>query len=126
MSIPDQLPQQGIEGIVLTSTFLFLAYVAVAARFYARHLQRKPVWVDDYLILVGLVRYDLCRVFFRSQKLRILTHLLAFPDVHYRYYCRRLSTYALSKVSFTPLSIADKIMQLFLKAVLIFILQIPQ
>lgn len=39
MSTADKLPQQGVEEIVITSTFLFIAYVAVAARFYARHLQ---------------------------------------------------------------------------------------
>lgn len=58
MATSDPLPQQGVEEIVITSTFLVLAYVAVAARFYARRLQRKPIWVDDYLIVAGLVRLD--------------------------------------------------------------------
>lgn len=55
MPIPSLLPQDGIELIVISSIFLFLAILAVIARFYSRFLSRRGVSIDDYLIVASLV-----------------------------------------------------------------------
>lgn len=49
------LPPGGIAIIVVNTVFLFLAIVAVIARFYSRYLQRKGPSTDDYLIVASLV-----------------------------------------------------------------------
>ncbi|PHH71188.1 hypothetical protein CDD82_6688 [Ophiocordyceps australis] len=51
----SSLPAGGVNVIIITTLFLALAYVAVALRFYARHIQKKSISVDDYLIVVGLI-----------------------------------------------------------------------
>ncbi|KUI72102.1 hypothetical protein VM1G_08049 [Cytospora mali] len=55
MSIQHPLPHGGAMEIVISSVFLLFAILAVIARFYSRSLQRKPISVDDYLIIAGLV-----------------------------------------------------------------------
>lgn len=55
MAIQSPLPQGGVDVIVVTTVFLALAILAVIGRFYSRYLQRKPISIDDYLIVVALV-----------------------------------------------------------------------
>lgn len=62
------LPSGGIAIIVVNSVFLFLAIVAVVARFYARYIQRKSISTDDYLIVAGLVRLPSSRANFPISK----------------------------------------------------------
>ncbi|PHH64773.1 hypothetical protein CDD81_4035 [Ophiocordyceps australis] len=51
----SSLPSGGVSVIIVTTLFLALAYLAVALRFYARHIQKKSISIDDYLIVVGLI-----------------------------------------------------------------------
>ncbi|KAI0389464.1 hypothetical protein F5Y17DRAFT_448888 [Xylariaceae sp. FL0594] len=55
MSVQTPLPSTGIQEIVISSVFLFFAIIAVVARFWARAVQRKSIWVDDYLIVASLI-----------------------------------------------------------------------
>lgn len=55
MAIQSPLPPGGIDVIVVNTIFTFLAIVAVIARFCARYIQRRPISIDDYLIVAGLV-----------------------------------------------------------------------
>lgn len=57
MAIQSPLPGSGIEVLVVTSIFLVFAILAVIARFYARSIQKKSFWADDYLIVAGLVSF---------------------------------------------------------------------
>lgn len=43
------------EIMSLSVAFTVLAAVVVGLRFLARHLQRAPFWIDDWLILASLV-----------------------------------------------------------------------
>jgi hypothetical protein len=54
-TVNTSLPSGGIAVITVTSIFLFLAIIAVIARFYARFLTSKKIAIDDYLIVIGLV-----------------------------------------------------------------------
>ena len=42
--------------IVVSSVLAVLASIAVALRFLARRLKGLRIWVDDYLIVIALVR----------------------------------------------------------------------
>jgi hypothetical protein len=55
MANSGDLPQGGIDVIVVNSIFLVLAVLAVIARFYARAIQKKSIALDDYFIVAGLV-----------------------------------------------------------------------
>jgi hypothetical protein len=55
MASSGDLPQGGIDVIVVNSIFLVLAVLAVIARFYARAIQKKSIALDDYFIVAGLV-----------------------------------------------------------------------
>lgn len=43
------------EVMTLSVAFTVLAAVVVGLRFLARHLQRAPFWIDDWMILASLV-----------------------------------------------------------------------
>lgn len=49
------IPSGGVAIIATNAVFLFLAILAVIARFYARHIQNKKYGLDDYFIVAGLV-----------------------------------------------------------------------
>ncbi|KAI0543531.1 hypothetical protein F4679DRAFT_577540 [Xylaria curta] len=55
MSIQSPLPQGGIDEIAVTTVFLLFAILAVVARFWSRSIQRKSIWIDDYLIVASLL-----------------------------------------------------------------------
>ncbi|KAK5991669.1 hypothetical protein PT974_07702 [Cladobotryum mycophilum] len=49
------LPFSDIQMIVVNTIFLVLSIGTVIARFYARHLQRKTISLDDHFIVASLV-----------------------------------------------------------------------
>jgi hypothetical protein len=60
-SIPRSNPPSGnlqpnLHAAVIVTPIL--AIVTVALRFFARRLAHAPMWVDDWLTLVALVRYS--------------------------------------------------------------------
>lgn len=60
MSIQSPLPRGGSDELIVTSIFFLLSILAVIARFYSRFLQRKPISIDDYLIVASLVSLPIC------------------------------------------------------------------
>ena len=45
--------------IAIVSVFLMLDFVVVGLRLWARHIKRKALELSDYMILIGLVRFQL-------------------------------------------------------------------
>ena len=61
-TLPMPTPEQWAENrgpriIAANLTVAILATIAVALRFLARRLQESKIGVDDYLILLSLVRH---------------------------------------------------------------------
>ena len=52
-----------IKQVVIISVFSGLAVVAVALRLWARRMKNMSLELNDYLIIFGLVRATLSRVF---------------------------------------------------------------
>lgn len=85
------LPSGGIAIIIVTTVFLFLAILAVIARFYSKRLQNRSVSIDDYLIIAGLVCIS---IFLYIVVILTLTPNYSNPlDIYYRYYRCGLLTY---------------------------------
>lgn len=67
--LQDAAQQQNLEQDLrpevqnLSVAFTVLAAVVVGLRFFARHLQRAPYWIDDWLILASLVMLGVNLVF---------------------------------------------------------------
>ncbi|KAI2628999.1 hypothetical protein GGS21DRAFT_526924 [Xylaria nigripes] len=55
MAIQSPLPQGGVRVVVVNTVFLFLAILAVIARFWSRSIQKKHIWIDDYFIVASLI-----------------------------------------------------------------------
>ena len=62
--LPDHLPSRpsGIVPLIYAITILMtlLCFIAVALRFYARHLKKAALSWDDYMILPATVSLMLC------------------------------------------------------------------
>ena len=50
------LPLQNVQLIILCSVFLALAIVTVGLRLFTRRIKRTKLRINDYLIIVALVR----------------------------------------------------------------------
>ena len=46
---------RGVELLVIATSILFLATIAVALRFVSRRIKRVRLAADDYMIIVALV-----------------------------------------------------------------------
>jgi hypothetical protein len=57
MSLQDPIPQGGVDVIVSTTVFLFLAIVTTGLRFYSRAISARPFSIEDWLLLAGLVSF---------------------------------------------------------------------
>ncbi|TGJ87547.1 hypothetical protein E0Z10_g1200 [Xylaria hypoxylon] len=55
MPMQNPLPQGGVDEIAVTTLFLLFAIIAVIARFWSRSIQKKGIWIDDYLIVASLI-----------------------------------------------------------------------
>ena len=54
--IPSTGAQAGINLIIVSAVFLALAILAVSLRIWSLRLKKKPLALNDYLIILALVR----------------------------------------------------------------------
>lgn len=71
---------RGIEVIMVTAVFLFIATLFVFLRWLARRINKAPLGADDYWIFAALVcKYCICCKLHNTDFTRFLHMELAFP-----------------------------------------------
>ena len=73
------IPSKQVQRAVLESILLTLDFLVVGLRFWARRIKGKPRELNDYLIVVGLVRSCLPV----TAKTRVRVNIVSFSQLVY-------------------------------------------